>query len=100
MKTTLFAALAAVSFALAPAAFAGSQAYPDGPAQTIVASPSTATGYAKAYPGNGPVAAPLSAATALNSTGAEQEPQFAGAATSYGATSPAVAQTPSAHING
>lgn len=101
MKTTLFAALAAVGLALAtPAAFAGSQSYPEGPAQTIVASPSTSTGYAEAYPDNGAAVAPLSAATALDSTGSQREPEFAGAAATYGATSPAVAQTPAAHING
>lgn len=101
MKTTLFAALAAVSVALAsPVAFAGSEAYPDAPAQTIVASPSSSAGFAGAYPENGPVAVQLGAATAVNNTGAQHEPEFAGAATSYGASVPAIAQNPAGHING
>lgn len=101
MKTTLFAALAAVSLAIGtPAAFAGSQAYPDAPAQAIIASPSTSTGFAEAYPENGPVAVSLGAATALNNTGSQHEPEFAGAAATYGSVAPAVAQLPAGHING
>lgn len=101
MKTTLFAALAAVSLAIGtPAAFAGSQAYPDAPAQTIVAGSSIGAGYAEAYPANGPVAVQLGARTAVNGTGSQREPEFAGAATTYGNTVPTVAQLLAGHGNG
>lgn len=101
MKTTLFAALAAVSLAIGtPAAFAGSQAYPDAPAQTIVGGSLTSTGFAEAYPANGPVAVQLGAATAVNANGSQREPEFAGAAATYGSTVPTVAQLPAGQING
>lgn len=93
MTIAPFAILGAACLVLAgPAAFAGSDAYVDGPPQAVYASPPDSPGQAEAYQGVGQSSAPLSTATALSGAGSESMPEFAGAPVMFGPPNVAVAR--------